>query len=66
MRRSAGDKEARIGFLQIRTINFLAQINYLRVLAMVAAPLLGRTFIRHHYDIHLSVARSLDKRPPEA
>ena len=65
-RRSAGDKEARIGFFQIRTINFPAQINYLRVPAMVAAALLGRTFIRHHYDIRPSVTRSLDKRPPEA
>ena len=32
----------------------------------VAAALLGRTFIRHHYDIRPSVARSLDNRPPEA
>jgi hypothetical protein len=64
-RRSEGDK-ARIGFFQIRTINLPAQINYLRVPAMIAAPLLGGTFIRHHYDIRPSVARSLDKRPPEA
>ncbi len=45
---------------------FWAQINYLRVPAMVAGPLLGRTVIRHHYDIRPSVARSFDKRPPEA
>ena len=65
-RRSAGDREARKGFFQIRTINFPEQINYLRVPAMAAAPLLGRAFIRHHYDIRPSVARSFDKRPPEA
>ena len=65
-RPSASDKEASIGFFQIRTINFPAQINYLRVPTMAAAALLGRTFIRHHYDIGPSVARSLDKRPPEA
>jgi hypothetical protein len=40
--RSAGDKEARIGFFQIRTINFPAQSNHLRAPATVAA------FVRPH------------------
>jgi hypothetical protein len=43
--RSAGHKEGRIGFFQIRTINLPAQINYLWVPVMAAAPLLERIIV---------------------